>query len=90
MNLLRRKVRLALPYAGAFLKKDDRSEMSSGINHMMSRDLCFHSNEDEVMRSLDGIHDVGTFVQITELHDTGDKMRMIIQGHRRLAPHHTT
>lgn len=24
MNLLRRKVRLALPYAGAFLKKDDR------------------------------------------------------------------
>ena len=42
-----------------------------------------HSNEDEVMTSLDGIHDVGTFVQITELHDTGDQMRMIIQGHRR-------
>ena len=24
MKLIRRKVRLALPYAGAFLKKDDR------------------------------------------------------------------
>lgn len=47
---------------------------------MISRSL---SNEDEVMTSLDGIHDVGTFVQITELHDMGDQMRMIIQGHRR-------
>ena len=36
------------------------------------------------MTSLDGMHDVGTFVQITELHDTGERMRMIIQGHRRL------
>ena len=36
------------------------------------------------MTSLDGMHDVGTFVQITELHDTGKRMRMIIQGHRRL------
>ena len=48
------------------------------VHHMTS---C--SNEDEVMTSLDGIHDVGTFVQITELHDTGDQLRMIIQGHRR-------
>ena len=35
------------------------------------------------MTSLDDIHNVGTFVQITELHDTGDQLRMIIQGHRR-------
>lgn len=51
---------------------------------MMSCDFKHHhSNEDEVMTSLDGVYDVGTFVQITELHDTGDQMRMIIQGHRR-------
>ena len=37
------------------------------------------------MTSLDNIHNVGTFVQITELHDMGDQMRMIIQGHRRQA-----
>ena len=27
---------------------------------------------------------MGTFVQIAELHDTGEKMRMIVQGHRRI------
>ena len=41
------------------------------------------SNESDVIRSLDEIYEVGTFVQITELHDIGDCIRMIIQGHRR-------
>ena len=41
------------------------------------------SNENDVIRSLDEIYDVGTFVQITELHDYGERIRMIIQGHRR-------
>ena len=41
------------------------------------------SNESDVIRSLDEIYEVGTFVQITELHDIGDRIRMIIQGHRR-------
>ena len=45
--------------------------------------VCCYSDEDEVMTSLDKIHNVGTFVQITELHDMGDQMRMIIQGYRR-------
>lgn len=44
-----------------------------------------NSNEDDVVSSLDSVYDVGTFVQITELHDVGDRMRMIIQGHRRSA-----
>ena len=47
-----------------------------------SRSSC--SNEEDVISDLEAIYDVGTFVQITELHDVGDKMRMIIQGHRRL------
>ena len=42
-----------------------------------------HSNEDDVISDLNDIYDIGTFVQITELHDVGDRMRMIIQGHRR-------
>ena len=35
------------------------------------------------MTSLDDIYQVGSFVQITELYDTGDKIRMVILGHRR-------
>ena len=42
-----------------------------------------YSNEAEVISSLDDIYDVGTFVQITELQDLGERIRMIIQGHRR-------
>ncbi|KAK5869383.1 hypothetical protein PBY51_024106 [Eleginops maclovinus] len=65
MELLRRKVRLAQPYAGVFLKKDD-------------------SNESDVVESLDAIYSTGTFVQIHEMQDLGDKLRMIVMGHRRI------
>lgn len=65
MELIRVKSRLAQPYAGAFLKKED-------------------SNEAEIITSLDDIYQVGSFVQITELYDTGDKIRMVILGHRRI------
>uniref|UniRef100_A0A3P9ITX6 Lon protease homolog, mitochondrial n=1 Tax=Oryzias latipes TaxID=8090 RepID=A0A3P9ITX6_ORYLA len=64
MELLRRKVRLAQPYAGVFMKKDD-------------------SNESDVVESLDAIYSTGTFVQIHEMQDLGDKLRMIVMGHRR-------
>ncbi|XP_019123548.2 lon protease homolog, mitochondrial [Larimichthys crocea] len=65
MELLRRKVRLAQPYAGVFLKRDD-------------------SNESDVVESLDAIYSTGTFVQIHEMQDLGDKLRMIVMGHRRI------
>ncbi|XP_056095069.1 lon protease homolog, mitochondrial [Rhinichthys klamathensis goyatoka] len=65
MDLLRRKVRLAQPYAGVFLKKDD-------------------SNESDVVESLDAVYRTGTFVQIHEMQDLGDKLRMIVMGHRRI------
>ena len=45
--------------------------------------VLIFSNENDVIRSLNEIYEVGTFVQITELHDIGDRIRMIIQGHRR-------
>ncbi|XP_053318178.1 lon protease homolog, mitochondrial [Spea bombifrons] len=65
MAVLRRKVRLAQPYAGVFLKKDD-------------------NNESDVVGSLDEIYQTGTFVQIHEMQDMEDKLRMIVMGHRRI------
>ncbi|XP_038632439.1 lon protease homolog, mitochondrial [Scyliorhinus canicula] len=65
MELLRRKVRLAQPYAGVFLKKDD-------------------NNESDAVESLDEIYKIGTFVQIHEMQDLGDRLRMIVMGHRRI------
>ena len=41
------------------------------------------SNESEVVENLDDIHKVGTFVQISELQDLGDRIRMIVMAHRR-------
>nr|XP_034972882.1 lon protease homolog, mitochondrial [Zootoca vivipara] len=65
VELLRRKVSLAQPYAGVFLKKDD-------------------SNESDVVENLDEIYQTGTFVQIHEMQDLGDRLRMIVMGHRRI------
>ncbi|XP_036377129.1 lon protease homolog, mitochondrial [Megalops cyprinoides] len=65
VDLLRRKVRLAQPYAGVFLKRDD-------------------ANESDVVESLDDVYSTGTFVQIHEMQDLGDKLRMIVMGHRRI------
>lgn len=65
-ELLKRKVKLNLPYAGIFLKKDD-------------------SNEKEVVQNLSDIYNVGTFVQITEMQEIDNKLRMIVMGHRRIS-----
>jgi Lon-like ATP-dependent protease len=42
------------------------------------------NNEEDAVSSVDELYDVGTFVQIMEVHDMKDKMRMIVQGHRRI------
>lgn len=42
------------------------------------------SNESEVVEKLDELHQVGTFVQIHEVEDMGDKIRMIVMAHRRV------
>lgn len=42
-------------------------------------------NESDIVRSLDEIHPVGTFSQIHEIQDLGDKLRMIVMGHRRIS-----
>ena len=47
----------------------------------MKRD---EGNLSEVVKSLDDIYPVGTFVQIHELQDLGDRLRMIVMAHRRV------
>lgn len=36
-----------------------------------------------MVESLDEVYHTGTFVQIHEMQDLGDKLRMIVMGHRR-------
>ncbi|KAK7071168.1 Lon protease mitochondrial [Halocaridina rubra] len=43
------------------------------------------SDEREVVDSMADLYPVGTFVQIHELQDMGDKIRMIVMAHRRIA-----
>nr|XP_002131849.1 lon protease homolog, mitochondrial isoform X2 [Ciona intestinalis] len=43
------------------------------------------NNEVDVVDDLErDLYSVGTFVQIHEMHDMGDKVRMIVMGHRRI------
>nr|XP_054756438.1 lon protease homolog, mitochondrial-like [Lytechinus pictus] len=65
MEILRRKLRLAQPYAGVFLRKDDKDET-------------------EIIPDLDSVYGVGTFVQIHEMQDLGDRLRLVLMGHRRI------
>nr|XP_046207759.1 lon protease homolog, mitochondrial-like [Oncorhynchus gorbuscha] len=39
---------------------------------------------DVVESRLDAIYNTGTFVQIHEMQDLGDKLRMIVMGHQRI------
>lgn len=38
----------------------------------------------EVVAKLDDLYKIGTFGQIQELQDLGDKLRMVVVGHRRI------
>ncbi|XP_039273310.2 lon protease homolog, mitochondrial-like [Styela clava] len=42
------------------------------------------NNENEVVEDISEVYDIGTFVQIHEMVDMGDKLRMIVMGHRRI------
>lgn len=42
------------------------------------------TNENEVVEKLEDLHKVGSFVQIHEVEDMGDKIRMIVLAHRRV------
>lgn len=38
-----------------------------------------------MVKSLDEVYSVGTFTQIREIQDLGDKLRMVVMGHRRIS-----
>lgn len=41
-------------------------------------------NEKDVVDKLDEVHPVGTFAQIQEIQDLGDKLRLVVVAHRRV------
>lgn len=41
-------------------------------------------NESEVVQSLDDIYHIGTFAQIHEMQDLGERLRLVIMAHRRI------
>ena len=55
-------------------------------NNYLQNDLYIQisSEESDVVKNLSDIYPVGTFVQIHELQDLGDKLRMIVMAHRRI------
>ncbi|XP_017842207.1 lon protease homolog, mitochondrial isoform X1 [Drosophila busckii] len=40
--------------------------------------------EEEIIHKLDDVYSIGTFAQIQELQDLGDKLRMVVVAHRRI------
>lgn len=46
--------------------------------------IYFSRNESEVVSSLDEVYSIGSFAQIHELQDLGDKVRVVLMAHRRI------
>lgn len=42
------------------------------------------NSQSETVSSLDDVYPVGTFVQIVEIQDLGNKVKMVVQSHRRI------
>ena len=57
--------------------------MYSVVLYEVYQSVLYPFRESETVTSLEDIYQIGTFVQIQEMHDTGEKLRMIIAGHRR-------
>lgn len=41
-------------------------------------------NKAEVVQKLSDVYDVGSFAQIQEMQDLGDKLRVVVTAHRRV------
>lgn len=89
MELIRRKVKLNQPYAGIFLRKESSTTSSSTEKSSMSdaekeKEKMMGSVSSDVIKNLDDVYPIGAFVQIHEVHDMGDRLRMIVMAHRRI------
>jgi Lon-like ATP-dependent protease len=67
------------PLMQLFRRKVKLNQPFAGV--FMKKD---ENNESEVVERVDDLHSVGTFVQIHEYQDLGDKLRMIVMAHRRI------
>lgn len=43
-----------------------------------------YRNEADVVQSLDDIYPIGTFAQVHEVQDLGNRLRLVIMAHRRI------
>ncbi|CAF0744003.1 unnamed protein product [Didymodactylos carnosus] len=97
MDIIRRKVKLNQPYAGLFLRKDSATSATTSppttpkspltpdtATTGSAKTMPTATSSDSTIHSLDEVYNVGTFVQIHEVHDMGDRLRMIVMAHRRI------
>ncbi len=89
MELIRRKVKLNQPYAGVFLRKESETPPTPTTDTKSSettkdKEKMSSTVTSDVIKNLDEVYKIGSFVQIHELHDMGDRLRMIVMAHRRI------
>lgn len=94
MDLIRRKVKLNQPYAGIFLRKETPATAASekplaadpkaSPEAAKEKDKNASMTASDVIKNLDEVYNIGAFVQIHEVHDMGDRLRMIVMAHRRI------
>ena len=91
VELIRRKVKLNQPYAGVFLRKEPAaSDEKTSTTETKSSDTNKDKQKSsttvtaDVVKNLDEVYKIGAFVQIHEVHDMGDRLRMIVMAHRRI------
>jgi Lon-like ATP-dependent protease len=46
--------------------------------------FSFCRNESDVVNNLSDIYTTGTFAQIHEMQDLGDRLRLVVMAHRRI------
>ena len=87
VELIRRKVKLNQPYAGIFLRKEPEKSSTTDAKPAETpkeKDKASSTVSSDMIKSLDEVYNIGAFVQIHEVHDMGDRLRMIVMAHRRI------
>ncbi|KAI5722943.1 hypothetical protein M8J76_015942 [Diaphorina citri] len=73
IDLIKRKVNLNQPYAGVFLRKENKEEQFSKNDHKVS-----------LVKDLSEVYSVGSFVHIREVLTLPDRLRLVLLAHRRI------
>lgn len=88
MELIRRKVKLNQPYAGIFLRKEPEKTTTTTDGKTAEtpkeKEKPAIAVSSDMIKNLDEVYNIGSFVQIHEVHDMGDRLRMIVMAHRRI------